>query len=337
MYEGHKIAAVVPAFKEEAHIARVVTTMPDIVDIIIVVDDCSPDATYDRAVETNDPRLTVIRHEENQGVGGAIMTAHAEAMRQGADIDVVFAGDGQMDPAYLPALLDPIVHDGYGFTKANRFYSSTSFRGMPAYRVFGNIVLSFLNKMASGYWNLFDPQNGYTATSRKALERLDFDPARCLAAVSDGSTQATDLAGDEVRGLRRAAGALDAQHQRAHLRIGGGLLQRPHGAAQPEHAQVEQRHLQRVTAHQIALQVDHRHRLRGVGAGALARGAGITRQGGQGLDARRGAEELGELGLDLFFLGDCIDQALARGERGGELAAIDEGGGALAAEVAAFA
>ncbi|MBK6669223.1 MAG: glycosyltransferase [Actinobacteria bacterium] len=175
MYEGHKIAAVVPAFKEEAHIARVVTTMPDIVDIIIVVDDCSPDATYDRAVETNDPRLTVIRHEENQGVGGAIMTAHAEAMRQGADIDVVFAGDGQMDPAYLPALLDPIVHDGYGFTKANRFYSSTSFRGMPAYRVFGNIVLSFLNKMASGYWNLFDPQNGYTATSRKALERLDFD------------------------------------------------------------------------------------------------------------------------------------------------------------------
>ena len=82
MYEGHKIAAVVPAFKEEAHIARVVTTMPDVVDIIIVVDDCSPDATYDRAVETNDPRLTVIRHEENQGVGGAIMTAHAEAMRQ---------------------------------------------------------------------------------------------------------------------------------------------------------------------------------------------------------------------------------------------------------------
>jgi len=175
VYEGKTIAAVVPAYKEEAHIARVVTTMPDIVDIIVVVDDCSPDETYAKAVATGDPRLTVIRHEENQGVGGAIMTAHRKALELGADIDVVFAGDGQMDPSYLPDLLDPIVHDGYGFTKANRFYSSKSFHGMPFHRIIGNVILSFLNKLASGYWNLFDPQNGYTATSAAVLRRLDFD------------------------------------------------------------------------------------------------------------------------------------------------------------------
>ena len=175
MYRGQVIAAVVPAFREEAHIAEVITSMPDTVDIIVVVDDHSPDETFARATETADPRLTVIRHEENQGVGGSILTAHTKAMALGADIDVVFAGDGQMDPTYLPNLLDPIINDGYGFTKANRFYSSKSFEGMPLYRVFGNVMLSFLNKLASGYWNLFDPQNGYTATRRDVLQRLDFE------------------------------------------------------------------------------------------------------------------------------------------------------------------
>lgn len=174
MYEGRTIAAVVPAYREEAHIAGVIKSMPDLVDIIVVVDDASDDGTYEAAAAVEDPRLTVIRHQENQGVGGAIMTAHTEALEQGSDINVVMAGDGQMDPDYLPALLDPIVRDGYGFAKANRFYSSTSFQGMPAHRILGNVVLSFLNKLASGYWNLFDPQNGYTATSSDVLRRLDF-------------------------------------------------------------------------------------------------------------------------------------------------------------------
>ena len=175
MYEGRRIAAVVPAHNESAHIARVITTMPELVDLIVIVDDCSTDDTYDRAVAVGDPRVTVIQHEENQGVGGAIITAHRTAMELGADVDVVMAGDGQMDPDYLPALLDPIVHEGYGFTKANRFYSSTSFQGMPKNRIFGNVVLSFMTKMSTGYWNLFDPQNGYTATTRQVLERLDLD------------------------------------------------------------------------------------------------------------------------------------------------------------------
>jgi glycosyltransferase involved in cell wall biosynthesis len=172
VYEDNRIAAVVPAFNEEKLVATVITTMPDFVDYIVVVDDMSSDRTSEMARLVGDPRVTVIRHEHNTGVGGAIKTGHREALRLGADINVVMAGDAQMDPSYLPALLDPIVHEGYGFAKANRFFSTGSYQGMPKYRVFGNIVLSFLTKFASGYWHIFDPQNGYTATRRDVLQRL---------------------------------------------------------------------------------------------------------------------------------------------------------------------
>lgn len=175
MYKGAVVAAVVPAYKEEKHIARVIETMPAIVDHIVIVDDCSPDGTS-AAVETvADPRVTLIRHEENQGVGGAIITAHRTAMELGADVNVVMAGDGQMDPGYLPSLLDRVTDDGYGFAKANRFYAPESFQGMPGHRVFGNITLSFLTKLASGYWNLFDPQNGYTAVRTEVLRRVPLE------------------------------------------------------------------------------------------------------------------------------------------------------------------
>jgi glycosyltransferase involved in cell wall biosynthesis len=172
MYAGHRIAVVVPAYCEERHVGEVIRSSPALVDHIIVVDDASPDATSDVAAAVGDPRVEVIRHERNTGVGGAIITGHRRAMELGADIDVVMAGDNQMDPAYLTALLDPIVTDGYGFTKANRFYSTSSFQGMPKHRILGNIVLTFLTKVASGYWDLVDPQNGYTAVRRSVLERL---------------------------------------------------------------------------------------------------------------------------------------------------------------------
>ncbi|WP_314323451.1 glycosyltransferase family 2 protein [Paenarthrobacter ilicis] len=171
MYRGVRIAAVVPAYKEENHIARVIETMPDFVDDIVIVDDCSPDDTSGAARRADDGRVTLIRHEVNQGVGGAVLTAHKAAMELGADINVVMAGDAQMDPDYLPQLLDPVV-DGYGFAKANRFFSGESFAGMPGYRIFGNIVLSFMTKLASGYWHIFDPQNGYTAIRTEVLRRL---------------------------------------------------------------------------------------------------------------------------------------------------------------------
>jgi glycosyltransferase involved in cell wall biosynthesis len=175
VYEDHRIAAVVPAYNEEKLIAKVILTMPDFVDHIVVVDDKSGDRTAEIARSTADPRVIVISHEVNTGVGGAIVSGHRRALELGADVAVVMAGDAQMDPAYLPALLDPIVREGYGFTKANRFFSTDSYQGMPAHRIFGNVVLSFLTKFASGYWHIFDPQNGYTATRRDVLFRLPLD------------------------------------------------------------------------------------------------------------------------------------------------------------------
>jgi glycosyltransferase involved in cell wall biosynthesis len=149
--------------------------MPTLVDWIVVVDDASQDQTSDAVRAVVDPRLELITLEQNQGVGGAVLTGHARALELGADVAVVMAGDAQMDPDFLPALLDPIADGEAQFTKANRFYGPGSFKGMPRHRIFGNVVLSFLTKAASGYWNLFDPQNGYTAIHRKALERLPFD------------------------------------------------------------------------------------------------------------------------------------------------------------------
>ena len=122
---------------------------------------------------TNVPKSSGSR--KNQGVGGAILTGHRRALELQADVSVVMAGDAQMDPAFLPKLLDPIADDGYGFAKANRFYASGSYEGMPFVRVLGNITLSFLTKLASGYWHLFDPQNGYTAVTTDALRLIDLD------------------------------------------------------------------------------------------------------------------------------------------------------------------
>lgn len=172
MYKGATIAAVVPAYREEKMISTVIETMPDYVDHIVIIDDCSPDATSEVVQRSTDPRVTLIRHEVNQGVGGAIITGHRAALELGADVNVIMAGDAQMDPEYLPPLLDRVTVDGYGFAKANRFFSPESFSGMPKYRVFGNIVLSFMTKMTSGYWHLFDPQNGYTAIRAEVVRRL---------------------------------------------------------------------------------------------------------------------------------------------------------------------
>lgn len=175
MYRDLRVAVVVPAHNEERLIATVVTTSPELVDHILVVDDASTDDTSSAAAAVGDGRTEVIRLAQNEGVGGAILAGHRRALELGADVSVVMAGDAQMDPDYLPALLDPIADGEAQFTKANRFYDVGSFEGMPRHRVFGNIVLSFLTKAASGYWGLFDPQNGYTAIHRSALERVPLD------------------------------------------------------------------------------------------------------------------------------------------------------------------
>jgi len=187
MYRDKVVAAVVPAYNEEHHISSVIKTMPDFVDHIVVVDDASTDRTGEVAQGMQDPRVTLIRHETNQGVGGAIIAGHRKAIEVDADIAVVMAGDAQMDPTYLPDLLDPIVEGRSDFTKANRFYSVDSLRGMPRHRIVGNIVLSFLTKLASGYWHMVDPQNGYTAITRTMLERLPLDR------ISEGYQYENDL------------------------------------------------------------------------------------------------------------------------------------------------
>lgn len=175
MYKGAVIAAVVPAYKEEAMIGTVIETMPDFVDHIVIVDDCSPDATSEVVRSIDSSRVTLLRHEVNQGVGGSIITGHRAAIELGADVNVIMAGDAQMDPAHLPGLLDQVTDGGYGFAKANRFFAPESFEGMPRHRVFGNIVLSFMTKLASGYWHLFDPQNGYTAVRSDVLRNIPLD------------------------------------------------------------------------------------------------------------------------------------------------------------------
>lgn len=175
MFEGRSVAVVIPAFNEERHIADTIIGVPEFVDHVVVIDDRSTDRTAEIVAELADDRIELIVHEENTGVGGAIISGHRRALERGSDVNVVMAGDDQMDPAELPKLLTPIVSDGFGFTKGNRFFSRTSTQGMSAFRVAANMLLTFMTKASSGYWNLVDPQNGYTAVTKEALELVPLD------------------------------------------------------------------------------------------------------------------------------------------------------------------
>lgn len=177
MYEGKSIAVVVPAHDEETLIGRTLGTMPDLVDRVVVVDDASSDATAERAGElaaVSGGRIVVLRHERNQGVGGAIATGYEWVRDQGYDVAVVMAGDAQMDPADLPALLDPVVTGRVDYAKGNRLFTGEAWKVIPRVRYLGNSMLSLLTKIASGYWQVADSQCGYTAISRRALEIVDW-------------------------------------------------------------------------------------------------------------------------------------------------------------------
>ena len=173
MYKEKRILIVIPAYNEARHLAEVIAGIPEYVDSIIVVDDCSTDDTA-RVIESLESnRVMGLQTERNQGVGGATMLGYLKAKELDCDIVVKMDGDGQMTAEHLPRLLDAIT-DGFDYAKGNRFLGGTSLATMPRHRLIGNIILTFLNKLASGYWHIFDPQNGYTAISRAALERLDF-------------------------------------------------------------------------------------------------------------------------------------------------------------------
>jgi glycosyltransferase involved in cell wall biosynthesis len=178
MYEGKTIGVVVPAYNEEKLISRVIETVPDFVDKIIVVDDCSRDQTAQivkRYQAESSDRVVLVEHATNQGVGGAIATGYEWCRDQEMDVAVVMAGDAQMAPADLPALLDPVVNGEADYAKGNRLFTGEAWNLIPRWRYLGNAGLSLFTKIASGYWHVADSQSGYTAISLKALKTIDWD------------------------------------------------------------------------------------------------------------------------------------------------------------------
>jgi glycosyltransferase involved in cell wall biosynthesis len=173
MFQELRVAVVVPAFNEERAVLETVRGVPTFVDHVLVVDDASSDRTADRAATDRRRGLEVLRHPENRGVGAAISSGYRRALKLGADVAVVMAGDGQMDPADLPRLLQPIACRRADYVKGNRFLHPDVWRAMPPARLCGNVLLSLATKVTSGYWHLFDSQCGYTAASRRALEVID--------------------------------------------------------------------------------------------------------------------------------------------------------------------
>jgi glycosyltransferase involved in cell wall biosynthesis len=169
------IAAVVPAYRVAQQIGRVIGNMPFYVRNIIVVDDCSSDDTALAVERCESPRVRLVRHQVNQGVGGAMLTGYAAALQLGAEIVIKMDGDDQMDPQCLPILLMPIIKGDADYTKGNRFLHRYELVQMPFVRRIGNFALTFLTKLATGYWNIFDPNNGYTAIHSNVLRLINVD------------------------------------------------------------------------------------------------------------------------------------------------------------------
>jgi len=175
MYKGKKIAIVIPAYNEEKFVAKVIRDIPSFVDVIVVIDDASQDSTYRCVQKEGGSRVILIKNEVNQGVGGATIKGYQKALEMESDIIIKVDGDGQMPLDRLPNLLDAIVEDGYDYAKGNRFLDDNALMQMPKNRLIGNILLTFFTKMASGYWHIFDPQNGYTAIDAHTLKVIDLD------------------------------------------------------------------------------------------------------------------------------------------------------------------
>jgi glycosyltransferase involved in cell wall biosynthesis len=180
MFRSLRVAVVIPAFNEARAIHDTLTTIPAWVDHILVIDDCSSDdtagAARTAAALREDPaRVEVFRHAQNRGVGGAIATGYRRALELDASVAVVMAGDGQMDPADLPALLDPIARGDADYVKGNRFKHPDVWTTMPPTRIVGNLLLSAATRVTSGYRHVFDSQCGYTAIHRRALVNVDLD------------------------------------------------------------------------------------------------------------------------------------------------------------------
>lgn len=171
-----RIAVVIPCYRVIRHVGDVIARIGVEVDAIYCVDDACPDGSGDW-IEANvrDPRVRVLRHGENQGVGGAVMTGYRRAVEDGLDVIVKIDGDGQMDPALVPLFVAPIVRADADYTKGNRFWDLREIRQMPLVRRVGNLGLSFMSKASTGYWDTFDPTNGYTAIHAAVAARLPYE------------------------------------------------------------------------------------------------------------------------------------------------------------------
>jgi glycosyltransferase involved in cell wall biosynthesis len=176
MNHADAIAVVIPSYKVTRHILDVIAGIGPEVARIYVVDDRCPDGSgaHVRA-HCRDPRVTVLEHAHNQGVGGAVLTGYRAAIADGAAVVVKLDGDGQMDGALIPDFVAPILAGEADYAKGNRFFDLEKLGAMPPMRLFGNALLSFLTKLSSGYWDLFDPTNGYTAIHVDAARHLPFD------------------------------------------------------------------------------------------------------------------------------------------------------------------
>jgi len=171
-----RLAVVIPCFRVSRHILGVIATIPPWIEGIYAVDDCCPEHTADLlAAQCHDPRLRIVRHTINQGVGGATCSGYKAALHDGFDIVVKMDGDGQMNPDYLPRLVNPLIEGKADYTKGNRFYDFRALRQMPLLRRVGNLGLTLLTKGASGFWHVADPTNGYTAIHRSALQLVNLD------------------------------------------------------------------------------------------------------------------------------------------------------------------
>jgi glycosyltransferase involved in cell wall biosynthesis len=178
MYQGKTVGVVVPCHNEETQIGTVIETMPSYVDRIIIVDDVSTDDTcgvVERYKAQMPERIRLIKHEVNGGVGRAIVTGYKAAVEERIDMTAVMAGDAQMDPDDLPALLDPVSRDEIDYSKGNRLFTGDAWNIIPRYRYLGNSALSLMTKIASGYWHVADSQTGYTVANLKSLSTIDLD------------------------------------------------------------------------------------------------------------------------------------------------------------------
>jgi glycosyltransferase involved in cell wall biosynthesis len=178
--DGKTIAVVVPCYNEQTQIGAVLTTMPDFVDCVIVVDDASPDATSEivrQHIEGEKPagKTKLIRLEQNAGVGAAIVAGYKEAIHLRMEVVAVMAGDGQMDAKQLRMIAHPVARGDADYAKANRLYFRRAWGVIPHHRYLGNAFLSMLTKIASGYWHVADSQTGFTAIALEALETIDLD------------------------------------------------------------------------------------------------------------------------------------------------------------------